>query len=79
MYSLIGKEVKHITLGYGRIRRINGAYIEILFQGESKYFQYPAAFLLLLTMQDSAGADYIRQVLRDYQLETKQNTCKQEE
>lgn len=70
MYSLLGKEVKHITLGYGRIRQIKGAYIEVNFQGESKYFQYPAAFLHLLTMQDSAGTDFVRQILRDYQLKS---------
>lgn len=68
MYSLIGKEVHHINLGYGRIRSIKGAYIEVMFEGKAKYFQYPAAFLNLLTMTDSNGADYIRQVLRDYQL-----------
>lgn len=68
-YSLIGKEVKHSKLGYGRIKEIKGAYVEIVFQGVSKYFQYPQAFFALLTMTDSKGADYIRQVLRDYQTE----------
>lgn len=70
-YNLIGKEVKHNKLGYGRIKQIKGAYIEIIFQGKSKYFQYPQAFLQLLTIQDSQGADYIRQLLRDYHLEDK--------
>lgn len=71
IYNLIGKEVKHNKLGYGRIKQIKGAYIEIVFQGQSKYFQYPQAFLQFLTMPDSQGADYIRQLLRNYHLEEK--------
>lgn len=68
MDELIGKEVKHPRFGYGRIKNIKNNYIEVVFAGQSKIFQYPQAFETYLQIQDSAGADYVRKILRDSKL-----------
>lgn len=64
--SLIGKEVRHELLGFGRIKNIHDAYIEVCFvKGGTKLFQYPWALQSLLSLQDSESADLARKILQE--------------
>lgn len=64
--SLIGKEIKHELLGFGRIKKISGAYIEVCFvKGGTKLFQYPWSLQKLLHLQDSESADLARKILQE--------------
>ena len=51
--KLIGKSVKHVTYGSGKIAAVDDKYIQIIFdQGESKRFQFPQVFVSYLKVDD---------------------------
>ena len=53
--KLIGKIVKHVTYGSGKIAAINDKYIQIIFdRGESKRFQFPQVFVSYLKIEDTS-------------------------
>ena len=53
--KLIGKSVKHVTYGSGKIAAINDKYIKIIFdRGELKRFQFPQVFVSYLKIEDAS-------------------------